>query len=224
MRSSGIYVIFDMDGVIFDTERIYLESCEQAAERLGLGDIRGLALSVIGITAQATRQKYIDHFGSAEVCERFWDEARKITYSVFESGIPVKPGAGELLRYLESEGIPAAIASSTVTDVVRSELSDAGLLDYFCAVTGGDQVTKSKPDPEIFLRAAESLGAEPGKCIVIEDSFNGIRAAHSAGMIPLMVPDLLSPDDEIRSLAKLIMPSLYEVRDYIQKLRQEEKA
>lgn len=210
-------VIFDMDGVIFDTERIYLESCEQAAKNFGLGDIHELAMSCIGITAKMTIQKYVEHFGSEEVFKSFWEEAKRLTMIEFDRGIPLKPGVRELLQYLAAEKIPAVLASSSVTDVVKRELAGAGILDCFGIVVGGDQVRNSKPDPEIFLRAAEFAGAEKESCIVIEDSYNGIRAAYSAGMRPLMVPDLLQPDEEILSKAEIVLESLYDVKAYLQK-------
>ena len=99
---------------------------------------------------------------------------------------------------------------------METEIRDAGLLPYFDRIIGGDQVTHSKPNPEIFLKVADALNAKPEDCYIIEDSFNGIRAAHAAGMHPIMVPDLLDPDDEIKELYEEIFPSLVEVRKYFE--------
>ena len=130
----------------------------------------------------------------------------------------VKPGAEELLKFLKQQGYPLAIASSTPTEIVRQELSAAGLLDYFDRIVGGDQVSRSKPNPDIFLRAAELLRTEPSRCIVIEDSFNGIRAAKAAGMRPVMVPDIVQPTDEIRQMAETVCSDLFDVIDYLRSL------
>ena len=140
---------------------------------------------------------------------------RRLYYDHYErEGLPLKSGARELLSALNGSGTPLALASSTRTETVRRELRDAGLLDFFDVVIGGDQVTRSKPHPEIFLRAAAELGTAPEECCVIEDSFNGIRAAAAAGMHPLMVPDMLQPDEEILALAERVFPSLHEVRNF----------
>ena len=108
-----------------------------------------------------------------------------------------------------------ALASSTRTELVRRELKDAGFIKYFSVIIGGDMVSHSKPHPEIFLKAAEVLGAAPGDCYVIEDSFNGIRAAAAAGMHPLMVPDMIQPTEEILALTEMVFPSLNEVTAYL---------
>jgi len=128
----------------------------------------------------------------------------------------MKPGVRQLLDDLQAAGCRIALASSTQTDIVEKELSDAGLRDYFSAVVGGDRAKRSKPNPDIFLVAAGLLGEEPENCIVIEDSFNGIRAAKAAGMTAVMVPDQLEPDEEIRALADLVLPSLLDVKEWIE--------
>ena len=110
---------------------------------------------------------------------------------------------------LREKGIPCALASSTVASLVREELGKAGLTGYFAAVIGGDEVREGKPAPDIFLKAREALPVDAGSVFVIEDSFNGIRAAHAAGLRPLMVPDILGPDEEIRDLAEAVLPIIW---------------
>ena len=124
-------------------------------------------------------------------------------------------GAREILADLAARGVPLALASSTEGALVRRELDEAGLLRFFDALVCGDQVRRSKPDPEIFLTAAARLGVEPERCFVIEDSFNGVRAAAAAGMRPLMVPDLLPPDEEMRRLSEAILPDLAAAGRYL---------
>ena len=125
----------------------------------------------------------------------------------------MKKGARELLEMLYREGIPAVLASSTKTETVIRELIAADLFGYFKSIIGGDMVTKSKPEPDIFLLAAKRAGFAPEECIIIEDSFNGIRAARAAGGYVIMVPDLKQPDEEISSLADDIKQSLDDVRE-----------
>ena len=197
-------VIFDMDGVIFDSERLYVDCCSEAAEGLGMEGI-----------VETTLRALID---------RFQEAARALFLEKYRAGLlAVKPGVRELLAYLKRRGVGLAVASSTRTDIVEKELADAGLLPFFGRVVGGDQVSRSKPHPDIFLRAAEALGEQAEHCLVIEDSFNGVRAGRNgvragraAGMQVIMVPDLLQPDGEMRSLAGAVEPSLLRVLERIQ--------
>ena len=142
--------------------------------------------------------------------ERFFEILRT-------EGIPLKPGVKELLLRLKAKGYRTALASSTATDTVKSELSQTGLIDYFDFIIGGDKVKKSKPNPEIFLKAAEGLGVSVSEAIIIEDSHNGIRAASRAGIFSIMVPDLMPVTDEMKSLAGLVLCSLFEVKEFILK-------
>ncbi len=132
--------------------------------------------------------------------------------------LPLKPGARELLRSLHEKGVPLALASSTQRALVERWLEDAGLTQYFDALVTGDAVTKSKPDPEIFLTACKMLNVKPENAVVIEDSYNGVRAGFAANMHTLMVPDLLPPNAEMREKAEKIFPSLREVEDYFKEL------
>ena len=207
-------VIFDMDGVIFDTERFYLECSVPAAERLGLKGMAEVCYDCIGLTEEETEKRLLRAFGEEAPLEEFYKEISAVFRKRYEEeGLPVKDGVREILAWLRENKIPTALASSTKTEIVRMELHDAGLDKYFDLIIGGDMAGRSKPAPDIFLKTADLMGMDPADCIVIEDSFNGIRAASSAGMIPVMVPDLLQPDDEMRALAFRIEGSLKEVLD-----------
>ena len=209
-------VIFDMDGVIFDTERLAMSLWVQAGKELGIPDLASVYPSVIGTTNVRTYEILRERYGTGFPREAFEQRVRALYFENYDrEGLPVKPGVIELLSALSARGIPLALASSTETGTVRRELEDAGFLKYFDVVIGGNMVTHSKPHPEIFLRAAEALGAEPSDCCVIEDSFNGIRAASAAGMHPLMVPDMLQPTEEIRQLAERVFPSLDALRPFL---------
>ena len=129
--------------------------------------------------------------------------------------MPRKPGAAEILAALNERGIPLAVASSTPEARVRQHLAEHGFLPRFDAVIGGDRLQRSKPAPDIFLLAAEALGAAPERCFVIEDSFNGIRAAHAAQMRPIMVPDMLPPTEEIAAMAEIVTEDLFGALEYL---------
>ena len=209
-------VIFDMDGVIFDTEHLAMRLWIQAADELGIPGIAEIYPSVIGTTTTRTHEILAERYGASLPWEAFDSRIRDLYHEHYErEGLPVKPGVPELLASLAANHVPLALASSTHSDLVRQELRDAGFLDYFDVVIGGDMVTHSKPHPEIFLRAAAALHAAPENCYVIEDSFNGIRAAAAAGAHSLMVPDLLQPTEEIRALSEQVFPSLHELLSFL---------
>ena len=208
--------IFDMDGVIFDSERLYIDCCIEVAEKLGMDQIVETCHRCIGVTTEVTRAILLETYRDIDLVDRFREQSVALVRSKIDSGLlEIKPGVRELLDFLCAKGCRIAIASSTRTDIVEKELADAGLIGYFSAVVGGDRAQRSKPNPDIFLKAAELLGEKPENCVVIEDSFNGIRAAKAAGMTALMVPDQLVPDEEIRGLADFVLPSLLVVKEQI---------
>ena len=205
-------VIFDMDGVIFDSERLYIDCCVEAAEQLCMENIVETCRRCIGVTSDVTENILLETYRDAALVARFRDRSVSLFLDRCRAGeLGIKPGVVELLQALMSVCIPIAIASSTRTSIVESELLEAGLLDFFDVIVGGDQVQRSKPNPDIFLKAAVLLGSDPQDCVVIDDSYNGIRAAKAAGMKAVMVPDLLEPTEEMESLADAIVPSLFEV-------------
>ena len=209
-------VLFDMDGVIFDSESVSVQCWRRAAGELGLEGIDSVYIRCVGTNIAASTAILTDAYGVRVDPAAFLALTNRY-FSAWckEYGLPVKPGAPELLRALKEAGVPMAIASSTARAYVTRELQEAGLLPFFDAVICGDMVTRSKPDPEIFLKAADALGLRPAESIVIEDSYNGIRAAAAGGMNPVMVPDILPPTDEMRRLAEQILPSLFAVRDWL---------
>ncbi len=211
-------VIFDMDGVIFDTERLYIECCKAVSEKYHMGDdkkIEALCYRCIGITGEMTRRNILETYGEDFPVDDYFKDSSAIFHERFGDGKHmIKPGVHELFRFLKEQKIKVALASSTRTEILSGELEDAGLLGNFDVIVGGDQVERSKPAPDIFLRAAELLGEKPEACCVIEDSYNGIRAASAAGMKPVMVPDLLVPTDEMREMADVILDSLFDVIEY----------
>ena len=211
-------IIFDMDGVIFDTERLYLACCRPAAEKLGLATekVEKAAYECIGLTDVETHKKLRACIGDDALLEQFNQEMYQTFIEHYEKyGLTIKVGVVELLDYLKERGAGIAIGSSTEVDIVTKELRDAGLLQYFDVIVGGDMAARSKPAPDVFLLAAERLEANIADCIIIEDSFNGVRAAHAAGATVFMVPDLLEPTDEIRALTDQVFRSLLDVKDWL---------
>ena len=212
-------VLFDMDGVIFDSERATYETWKAVAARHGFEQLDVPYMKSIGVNAQTCRQHFLDFYGQDFPYDAYQAEQSRDYHARYDHGrLPLKPFVRETLSMLRDRGLGLALASSTRTPVVEAQLRDAGLLPFFSVVIGGDQVSHSKPDPEIFLAAAADLGVSPADCAVIEDSYNGIRAAAAAGTIPLMVPDMLEPTEEIRQLTSQIFHNLFEVKEYLQQL------
>ena len=201
--------IFDLDGVIFDSERAEFQEWKLISEKYGFPNLEEPYVKCIGVNAPTCRRIFLDYYGEDFPYDAYCDEKRQNYREKYSHGrLPLKPGVTELLESLKKKGFRIAIASSTRTETVREEIRDAGLLKYFDEIIGGDMAERSKPAPDIFLKAA------PESCCVIEDSHNGILAASAAGMFPVMVPDMLPPDEIMREKAGLILDSL----DYIREL------
>lgn len=211
-------VIFDMDGIIFDSEAAYIGCCRDVASGWGIAFREDVAIKCLGATVERTKELIREAYGDEFDTDRFWDDSFKLFMERYDKGrLPMKPGVNEILKFLSENGFGIALASSTQEWAVRQELSDAGIIDYFDRIVCGDMVTRSKPHPDIFLKAAELMNTDPADCMVIEDSFNGIRAAHAAGMHPVMVPDILQPDEEIRGMADFVAESLFDVKKLLAK-------
>lgn len=209
-------VVFDMDGVIFDSERLVLECWKEVADKYGIEDIEDACRECLGINAALTRERMLRRYGADFLYDAYKKEASALFHSLYDGGrLPQKPGVHQLLQYLKDENVRVALASSTRQAVVFQELKDGGLLQYFDKVVCGDMVERSKPAPDIFLKACEELAVKPADAYAVEDSYNGIRAAHAAGMRPIMVPDLAEPTEEMERLAEVILFSLDEVREYL---------
>ena len=209
-------VIFDMDGVIFDTEAICLRAWRACAEKYNIKDMDALLMPCIGGNKQHMREVFREQLGEDFPVDAFDKDAQKEFRRIErEEGIPVKKGARELLAWLKENEATVGLASSTAYDIVVQELTGAGLVDYFHAITGGDQISHSKPDPEIYLKACEKLGIDPESAYAVEDSYNGIRSAHSAGLHPVMIPDLLPSTPEMEQLTEQIFPSMEEFRQFL---------
>ena len=199
-------VVFDMDGVIFDSEKLVVECWVETANRYGVVGVEKMCKECLGLNRLAAKEKFLKHYGQDFPYDSYKQEMSDLYHKrAREGALVMKPGVVELLTFLKENDIKIALASSTRKQVVTWELTYAGIIDYFDEIVCGDMVSKSKPDPEIFLKACELLEVEPHEAFAIEDSYNGIRAAYAGGLRPIMVPDL----------AEVILPSLIEVISYV---------
>jgi HAD superfamily hydrolase (TIGR01509 family) len=208
-------IVFDMDGLLLDSERIVLDAFLLVCEHFELGDRTELLKQCIGTNRDYTRARMTEAFGSGVDFNEFQNMwTLKHEEIVGDEAMPLMDGARELLDLIQQLDIPRAVATSTRSAHALDRLEKADLLHYFEFVVGGDQVTNSKPDPEIYLAATQKLGCNPTSCLAFEDSENGVRAALGAGLRVIQVPDLVAPSANVRALGHTILASLRDVPGY----------
>ncbi|MCC6868367.1 MAG: HAD family phosphatase [Burkholderiales bacterium] len=205
-------VIFDMDGLMLDTERLAPAAWRTAVDTLGLDFDMGLLPAMVGRNAADCRALVIDRHGPRFPIDDLL-HAWAVAYDAIieRDGIDLKPGLLDLLTWLEREAIPKSVATSTRRDRAQTKLAQTGIVERFVALTGGDEIARGKPAPDIFLLAAQRMGYLPVDIVVLEDSEPGVRAALAAGMTPIMVPDLAPPSAEILAQGVLVLESLAQV-------------
>ena len=209
-------VVFDMDGVIFDSERAVMNCWLELAQKYDIKDIEKPYFACVGTTMTRTREIMLETYGEDFPYDEYARESSLMYHEKYDGGkLPMKPGVMELLSYLKEKGKKIALASSTRRETVTNQLRWAGIIDYFAVMICGDMVARSKPAPDIFLKACQELGVSPENTYAIEDSYNGIRAAHAGQLRPIMVPDLLEANDEMRGMAECVCDNLIEVIDYL---------
>ena len=185
------------------------------AEKYHFANIKEVCVDCIGTNSAKTKEIVCAYYGESFPYEEYRKEVSGLFKEYIQTkGLPVKKGVRELLEYLQAERIPVGLASSTRLAVVEEELKQAGLYDYFQVVMGGDQLKRSKPEPDIYLMTCEKMGIPPECAYAIEDSYNGIRSAYRAGMMPIMVPDILQADDEMKEKSIAVLPDLFQVKQY----------
>jgi HAD superfamily hydrolase (TIGR01509 family) len=209
-------VIFDMDGLLLDSERIALSVFNQTCQHFSLPDQFDLFKQMIGTNQHLGRsiltqglKGMVDPDAFIAHCDALYQHA------TLSAPIPLRPGALALVQLLRAKQIPSAVATSSTTAKAKQKLAAAGLIDYFATITGGDQVKRSKPAPDIFLLAAKSIEIEPQYCLALEDSDNGVRSAVAAGMRVIQVPDLVSPSVALLALGHEVHQSLSTVADLL---------
>jgi len=212
-------VIFDMDGILFDSERIITSCWYDQAEALHIPREK-MQIAVegcIGLNRNDTQVFFENLFGDEVDYPAFREMThQRFNEEVTQKGLPVMKGAYEILEFLEKTPLKIGLASSSRTENVWKHIRNHQMDHYFEVVVCGDSVEHSKPEPDIYLKACEAIGVDPRKCIAIEDSPNGIRSAYAAGMVPIMVPDQVQPTEELLKLIHQKFDSLLDVMAYIQ--------
>ncbi len=204
-------VVFDMDGLIFNTEVIYRDAVMATAADGGHDVSLEFYLSTVGLSGEATRAAFIERHGKAFDYDSFWTAASRRFEALAKLQLGLKAGVVELLDLLDDEGLPRAICTSSRHEDVRRNLAAQGLLDRFQTVIARGDYASGKPHPEPFLKAAERLGVAPQSCVALEDSYHGVRSASGSGMMTIVVPDLFPPTADMEALCVGIAQDLHEV-------------
>jgi beta-phosphoglucomutase-like phosphatase (HAD superfamily) len=208
-------VVFDMDGLLFDTETLSQEAIVLAAAEGGHDVAPDVFTQTIGLPWAPCRALLLSHFGESFPVDQFREAWVRHFWVIAETRLELKPGALELLDTLDEFHIPRAIATSSYQSTVERHLTAHNLMGRFDEIVGHGDYQRGKPAPDPFLRAAERLGVKPALCLALEDSHNGVRSAAAAGMMTVMVPDLLAPTDELRNLCAFVACDLHEVRSAV---------
>lgn len=214
--SARLHVILDLDGTLIDSEALALRAWTHAVTGLGFPFGTERFLQMLAMNRTALGDFFARVYGSAfpfAVCWEAYDAER--ARLLRDEGVAAKPGALELAQALREREIPYCVATSSPTELALSRLERAGLREAFADVLGGENVTRGKPQPDIFLLAARRLNAQPADCVAVEDSDPGVRAAAAAGMRVLLVPDLQAPTAELAALTSAVLPDLFAVRDWL---------
>lgn len=194
-------LIFDMDGLLLDSERIVQRSWEEVGKEMAIPNLGTHIYNTLGMNRKARNKYFLNTFGADFALETFNRMTSEAFFRIVgETGIPLKPGAKELLKYAKEHDFKVAVATSSSSGYAVSELKDAGIWNYFDGGVFGNMIEHAKPDPEIYLKACDCIGMKPAECFAFEDSPAGIRSAHAAGLKVIAVPDLVQPDEELLSL------------------------
>lgn len=212
-------VIFDVDGTLLDTERIYMQAWKEAAAELGYVMPDELLRKTRAVNTKDAARIFETEIGNGFSYEQARPLRVQIAEDIIKRESPIlKPGVLQLLDFLKQKGIRLSVASSTNLKGTQAHLAESQILQHFEVVVGGDMITMGKPNPDIFLKAAELLGLQPQECIVVEDSPAGIRAAYAAGMKAVLVPDQAAITQEIIDMSDVVLKSLHDMPAYVEGL------
>ena len=210
-------VIFDMDGLLIDTEAVYIKAYMAGAAIMGVEMPLSFCHSMIGTPSPECDRMIQEFFGPAFRLDDFNGHVDGHAARLLEAGVPVKPGAVELVAFLGERGLPLAVATSSSRRTTERHLGRAGLLGHFRALATRDDVVRGKPHPDIHLEAARRLGVPPERCLAFEDSNTGLTAAHAADTMAFMVPDIVAPTDEVRAKCLAMLPDLHAALDLLRR-------
>lgn len=212
-------IIFDMDGVLIDSERQSNEGWLWAAGQLGVDMPMWLIDSFKGAPAELCCKFFDDYYKGVI---DYWEAKELRTQHVYKiretEGIPVKKGVKDIFEYIRNNGLKCAVATSTRRESAEKTLHEIGVWDYLDAVVYGDEVEHGKPEPDIFLRAAKAIGVNPSEAVVVEDSINGIKAGYAADMRVVHIPDTIAIDDDIRKLTYMVCDDLNGLIDVVESI------
>ncbi|HOF11750.1 MAG TPA: HAD family phosphatase [Treponemataceae bacterium] len=212
-------VLFDMDGLLFDTERLYLKSWKKASEEAGIDFSEDLFFRCVGTNTRDTKKIIFDALGEDFPFDQFEQiTSQAVIDEIKANGPPLKKGVHSILAFLKERNIKMALATSTGKEMAKWMVEKAGLELYFDAYAFGSEVKQGKPHPDIFLLAAKNLGVDAENCLVLEDSNFGLQAGQSAGMKTLFIKDLVDPPMEVLAKVWNSASDLLEARDLIKEL------
>ncbi len=205
-------VLFDMDGIVLDTEKLYTRFWQEAAQALGYPMTYEMGLGMRSLSREAGERQLKAYLGETVDYQEVRNKRIEMmnTY-IEEHGVEIKPGVHELLSRLKEQGIKTAIATSSPLDRAEKYLSQVGVIEYFDEIVSGHMVPKGKPEPDIYIYAASKLELKPEECLVLEDSPTGLKAAYKAGCIPVMVPDQDKPDEAVKDNVYAVVDSLNDI-------------
>ena len=212
-------IIFDMDGVIFDTELVYLEIWSKVFEKYGYKLQKEVYAEVLGTGRENVKKVFLNNYGNELPIDKMYREKDEDLEKAVDKGIPLKQGAYEILSYLKNNNYKIALATSASKERALKQLRYADIEKFFDVIVSRDDVKETKPNPDIFLKAAKKLNVNPNECIVIEDSSAGIKAAFNAGMAGIHVVDLKEADEEILSKAYKSFNNLNEIRSELMNIK-----
>lgn len=216
-NKESIGAVFDMDGVLIDTEKLYVRFWRQSAADFGYNMTEEHVFGIRSLARKFANVKLKNIFGEAFPCVKIREHRTKLMDAyIAEHGIEPKKGLFTMLDYLRDRKIKTAVATATPVERAKKMLDKIGALSYFDAVVGGDMIKNGKPEPDIYLAAAAELGLPPGNCAAFEDSPNGIRSAYSAGCRAVMIPDLTPPDEDILPVLSAVYDSLDEAVSFFE--------
>ena len=216
LKTKTKLVIFDMDGLLFDTEKLFMETQAPILEKYGYKQRKENYVKTLGIAGETLKRTLYDIYGSDYPDEIISNETRKqVNYIIEKNGVQIKPGIKELLQALFAANIPCVVASSTKTEIVLKYLKRAEIDKYFSFVIGGDKVNESKPNPEIFLKAWKSVDVPLKAALILEDSENGLLASKNANIPSICIPDLKYPEPEYESIPAYIVETGLDVIDIL---------